>query len=299
MPSQAGIFRPLARIVPALALFLRLPSGAQTSITENPPPVAPTNGTGTEATTAEEDGFDASAFFKRHLFGYEPMYYIAGFETPAAKFQFGLKYQLVSTEEHLGQSAPWLTGFHFAYTQTSLHDWEKPSSPFRDSSYKPEAFFAWRLPLEAAWPKTDLQAGFQHESNGKDGTDSRSLNIVYLQLQTTFGHAHGFELKVEPRGWFYVGDMSDNEDLPEYRGYASLRLTTSWKRRLQIAATGQIGSDWDKGRLSIDASYPLFCPKTGGLGVYLYSQYFLGYGESLLEFNRRSSAFRAGFALFR
>jgi outer membrane phospholipase A len=35
----------------------------------------------------------------------------------------------------------------------------------------------------------------------------------------------------------------------------------------------------------------------GNLGLYLSAQYFLGYGESLLYYNERSSAFRLGFAL--
>jgi len=37
----------------------------------------------------------------------------------------------------------------------------------------------------------------------------------------------------------------------------------------------------------------------GNVGLYLYAQYFLGYGESLLNYNERTSAFRLGFALFR
>jgi Phospholipase A1 len=35
------------------------------------------------------------------------------------------------------------------------------------------------------------------------------------------------------------------------------------------------------------------------LGLHLYTKYFLGYGESLLCYNERSSAFRLGFALYR
>jgi len=35
------------------------------------------------------------------------------------------------------------------------------------------------------------------------------------------------------------------------------------------------------------------------LGLDLDAKYFLGYGESLLRYNERSSAFRLGFALYR
>jgi len=38
---------------------------------------------------------------------------------------------------------------------------------------------------------------------------------------------------------------------------------------------------------------------SGNLALYLYLQYFWGYGETLLRYNDRTSSFRVGFALFR
>lgn len=66
-----------------------------------------------------------------------------------------------------------------------------------------------------------------------------------------------------------------------------------------LTAGGPVGDDWNRGNLQVDLSYPLMRFLYGNLGLYLYAQYFLGYGESVLYYNERSSAFRLGFALYR
>jgi outer membrane phospholipase A len=72
-----------------------------------------------------------------------------------------------------------------------------------------------------------------------------------------------------------------------------------WGRGLLLSATGRLGDDANRGALQLDLSYPLMRFLYGNVGLYLYAQYFLGYGESLLRYNERSSALRFGFALFR
>jgi outer membrane phospholipase A len=191
---------------------------------------------------------------------------------------------------------------HLAYTQTSLWDLESLSKPFVDTSYKPEMFFV--LPRVDAgrwadWIRLDLQAGLQHESNGKSGADSRSLNLGYFDAKVTLGAEGGFQASVAPRAWVYLGSLDENPDLPDYRGYFGLRTTLGWDKGLLLAAKGQVGDDWNRGNLQVDLSYPLMRFLYGNLGLYLYAQYFLGYGESLLHYNERSSAFRLGFALYR
>jgi phospholipase A1 len=87
--------------------------------------------------------YDPVQFFKEHISGYEPMYLIAGPESPAVKFQISFKYQILNSYGWLAQHAPLLKGFHFAYTQTSLWDFNGLSSPFYDTSYKPEILYLW------------------------------------------------------------------------------------------------------------------------------------------------------------
>jgi hypothetical protein len=91
-----------------------------------------------------KDLFDPQGLFKQHVFGHEPFYFIAGTKSPNAKIQLSFKYRLLSAEDSPNSWAndqPWLEGFHFAYTQTSLWDWRKESAPFFDTSYKPELLY--------------------------------------------------------------------------------------------------------------------------------------------------------------
>lgn len=242
------------------------------------------------AETESNDIFDPVDYFRRHISPYEPIYFIAGGEDPNAKFQFGFKYQIFDT------NSPLLGGFHFAYTQTSLWDLRGPSSPFFDSSYKPEGLYSYENLLGGGptnWYRLDVQVGVQHESNGKGGADSRSLNIAYVRPTLTLGKPDGLHLMLQPRVWGYLGDLSDNPDIEEYRGYADLRVALTWKC-LQLAAFGRIGKDGENHSVQVDLTYKI--PKTA---VYLDAQYFTGYGESLLLYNRRSDVFRVGISLYR
>jgi len=249
---------------------------------------------------AEESA--AAEFFKEHFSGYEPLYFIVGGDYPNAKFQISFKYQLFSNTGPLAQKLPALKGLHLAYTQTSLWDLTANSKPFVDTSYKPEVFYAMQRVDGghwADWLRLDLQAGLQHHSNGKSDADSRSLNSAYFEPTLVVGNQDDFHVSVAPRVWAYLGGLDENPDIKDYYGNVGVRSTLGWGKGLLLSATGRIGDDANRGALQLDLSYPLMRFLYGNVALYLYAQYFTGYGESLLRYNERTSAFRVGFALFR
>lgn len=250
-----------------------------------------------------EDGkpFDPGRFFAQQISPHEPMYFIAGDESPNAKFQISFKYQLLNEAGWLAKHAPALKGFNVAYTQTSLWDLRAPSAPFFDTSYKPAFIYSWDRVVgreDVDWFRLDLQGGAQHESNGKNGVDSRSQNILYFRPTLVFGRDDRFQLTLQPRVWGYVGDLSDNPDLDEYRGYFDLRAVMGWRRGLQLSALGRMGHEGNHHSAQFDLTYPMM-KIVGSFSVYLQAQYFTGYGESLLRYNQRTDSFRVGFALYR
>jgi outer membrane phospholipase A len=257
----------------------------------------------TPPTTPEtEQESSAVEFFKEHVSGYQPFYFIAGPEYPNAKFQISFKYQLFSDTGYLAKNFPAIKGLHLAYTQTSLWDLTSTSKPFVDTSYKPEVFYTMRRVdggRWADWFRLDLQAGLQHESNGKSGVDSRSLNIAYVEPTLWAGNEDGFRFSLAPRVWTYLGSLDENPNIKDYRGYVGIRSTLGWGKGLLLSATGRLGDDGNKGSLELDLSYPLMQFLYRNLGLYIYGQYFVGYGESLLRYDERSWAARFGFAIFR
>lgn len=235
---------------------------------------------------------------------HEPIYFMWGPEDPNVKFQISLKYQLINPDSDLGHAAPFLKGFHAAYTQTSFWDIGADSGPFFDSSYKPELLYLYSREIQnvGPWSRFDLQAGLQHESNGKGGADSRSLNIAYVRPVLTFGDpgtGRGKFIAIAPRLWGYLGHQYDNPDIENYRGYGDLKIIAGWRDGFQLAAIGRLGNDWDKGLLEIDASYPLRKLTRGAVDMYLYGQYVNGFGESLLDYNEHDVTYRIGLALVR
>ncbi len=245
--------------------------------------------------------FDPGRFFMQQISPYEPMYFIAGDEAPNAKFQISFKYQLLNEIGWLARKAPALKGFNIAYTQTSLWDLSARSTPFFDSSYKPAFIYSWDRVVgreDVDWFRLDLQGGAQHESNGKGGVDSRSQNIIFFRPTLVFGRDDNFQLTLQPRAWGYIGGLSDNPDLDEYRGYFDLRAVIGWRRGLQLSALGRMGHNGNNSSAQFDLTYPMM-KIVGSFSLYLQVQYFTGYGESLLRYNQRSDVFRLGFSLYR
>jgi outer membrane phospholipase A len=232
---------------------------------------------------------------------YEPTYFVVG-DRPSARFQFSFKYQFIDPESPFGSSHPWISSLRFAYTQTSLWDLAGSSQPFTDSSYRPELFFA-RDKLDGVnllgVKQFGLQTGLAHESNGRDGDDSRGINTAYVQPVLFYGEEKEFNLRVMPKIYAYLGGNDGNKDIADYRGFVDMRVIVGKFNGFELSALGRLGRDFDKGSLQFDATYPLQALGQGTFDLYLQCQYFTGYGESLLTYNQSTQSLRVGIGLSR
>ncbi len=243
------------------------------------------------------------------LTGYKDNYIISGFSAGTeVKFQFSLKIDL--WPNHTNHS------FYFGYTQKSLWNLYQPSSPFVDSNYNPELFYGYfkrygdvdwapgkvRLFIDSA------RVGLEHESNGRDGLDSRGWNRVYGYLN--FGAYFGADVyaTLALKGWlppFIVDEY--NPDIVDYLGYGEGTAVLgydpdhpSWWGGGDVGARYFHGrsTEWGRQGTELFAQWrPAYDDRQSfwRFTPYFYAQFFHGYGEYLLNYNQKETAFRVGF----
>ncbi|MBE7540321.1 MAG: phospholipase A [Opitutaceae bacterium] len=235
--------------------------------------------------------------FAGRLSAHEGIYFVYGTKKPAAKFQFSFKYRLLGVE-HDGVPRT----LQFAYTQRSLWDITGPSSPFFDTSYMPELMIESLAPMPTTpsdrfiW--LGYQAGYKHESNGRDGPLSRSLNTLNLRTAFVVGNPDGWRMIVIPEIFGYVFDLDNNPDIADYRGYGLLRMIVGKNDGPALMFSGRAGKDFDHFTWQLDLTVP-FRTRLLEFESYLLLQYFNGFGESLRTYRLKSDEARLGISFVR
>lgn len=291
-----------------LVLTLDLPGGVNYSVLvtipsdqgdKNPSIITNENPTYPDTETAGDKSENTASFFS-NFSGYEPIYFLYGAEPSNAKFQLSFKYRVINPQANLAQKWPWLSRLHLGYTQTAFWDLSSESRPFTDIIFQPALFYQYQLENPAFIPAAShfgILTGIQHQSNGKDGSESRSLNFAYIEPNATFSIGQNMELNLRARVWAYLGDLSDNPDIRDFRGNALISAgignLDGWMLMSELRGNPGTG----KGSLQFDLSYPL--NRILSRDIYFFGQLYSGYGESLIGYNRKDTSLRFGIALHR
>lgn len=226
---------------------------------------------------------------------YEPAYFSVGTRGGTnAKFQLSFKYRIFDSL--------WDTGItdhiYFGYTQTSIWDLETGSAPFRDTSYRPSLFY-YRNDLASFGTRAQLgmQAGVEHESNGKSGADSRSINTLFVRPVVLVGDLSRRHWTIAPKIWTYL-EKDDNPDIADYRGYFDLLVKYGSENSWFVSSNLRKGARAGYGSMQLDGAYALTKSRQGRVGTYLHLQYFNGWGENILDYDKKfKSQFRIGLML--
>ncbi len=220
----------------------------------------------------------------------DPIYFlIGGSNGTTAKFQVSVKYPIWR---------PW--NVFVGYSQLSVWDLSTESKPFRDNNYRPSVF--WSEPLVYSLPQwkstLGLRAGVEHESNGRGGDTSRSINIAYIRPE--FRKELGGEqyLEFRPKIYNYL-DKAENTDIGRYRGYVDWNLRYGGRRWL-LGTTVRQGTSGGSRQFDLSWRPDSTWTRNPDEGLFLYAQIFSGYGETLLDFKtRRPTQFRIGIGVVR
>lgn len=190
---------------------------------------------------------------------------------------------LVPIINHLFKQKP--LSLNFSYTQLMYWQVYAKSQYFRETNYEPE------LLIENYFsPHWAAQMGVNHQSNGRGGILERSWNRFFLQLR----YANNGWL-ASLRGWALMNekDSSDvhNPDIARYLGYENLVISHNVFGAKGSVELQNIESGLKRGYVQVTLSYPIF------KSLSLYGQFFNGYGQSMLEYNHRSTSAGIGLAL--
>jgi phospholipase A1 len=190
---------------------------------------------------------------------------------------------------------------YFGYTQKSF--WEafnsSRSSPFRETDFNPELFYRWVPENQKAWHHTGLDAGFEHESNGRSLPDSRSWNRFYLSPFQAAG-----EHVVYWKWWWRVPEdgskppndpgRDDNPDIQDYYGYSELHFEQQVFDQHLIHAMVRLNPATGRGAFNLQYSVP-----NSGNEFFWMFYLWQGYGESLIDYNRSITRVGIGVMLAR
>jgi phospholipase A1 len=190
----------------------------------------------------------------------------------------------------------------FAYTQQSYWQVFTPalSRPFRSTDHEPEFMYIYpaTAALAGGWQVRYAGVGLVHQSNGQSLPLSRSWNRVYLMAGAE--HPGGFTLNA--RVWQRIHEDAVNDDNPHISDYIGrAELIGSWdadaaqtfaltlRNNLRGFDKGSVRLEWMRKIASVTPS------SQGSLRFHV--QLFHGYGDSLLDFNRRRTVLGVGLSL--
>lgn len=246
--------------------------------------------------------------YRMILSGYKDNYFISGFTHDSeVKFQFSIKMDLWPNRTN--------HSVFFGYTQKSIWNLYRESSPIVDNNYNPELFYGYAKhygdiiwqPGRVVWFIDSGRVGFEHESNGRDGDASRAWNRIYGYLNAGAYLGTDHYVTLAGKGWLCPFWMDDrNNNITSYRGYGEATLVYGydparphWWGGGHVSVMYFQGAVADLARHGLEADLQ-WRPAYGNrvswwrLTPNFYAQLFQGYGEYLLAYDQKETAFRIG-----
>lgn len=206
---------------------------------------------------------------------------------PISKIQFSFKSPVI-------ENFP----LYAAYSQIIFWRLREDSKPFEDATYNPEIFY--RYGIKGNDLKSIDFGAWEHNSNGRKGPDSRSYDQSYVRLNYAF-EARDWVTEVSGKAsWIYNKDET-NLDIYKYISpfEFSVRfiqlfdsIVDKGELSLDLRPGGSYGQDWHMGGYQVGFSFRL-----GGLKIVpaFYLQYYHGYAETLVNYDKKLDQYRAGF----
>jgi len=197
-----------------------------------------------------------------------------------------------------------LQGLFFGFTAVSF--WQvynnAISKPFRETNYEPEIFYNFDTEFSVFGYKFNgAQLGFNHQSNGQNQLRSRSWNRLWASMLFSSQNSYYFL-----KSWYRLPEEDkqdeldptgdDNPDITHFLGHFELGYGTRFNTGLgefgfHTQIRNNLKTSDNKGSIELNLSYPI------NDRYEILLQYFNGYGDSLIDYNRHQQRIGLGIQL--
>jgi phospholipase A1 len=232
-------------------------------------------------------------FDKQPYFGlYKDNYFVIG---PAigeriTRENTNVKFQISIAQKLTKSVLPFGTYLYLFYSQKCFWNVLEESLPMTDLNFNPGIGLAKPLFVKNRFiGKVSLI--LEHESNGRDGDESRSWNKISLAANVMIDP----HIMVHGKVWIPIIDGQNNKDILDYCGLYQTGIQVfndNHRFTGSVILTKRRG--WNLNyNTTVELAYRLWKKDN----QYLFLQYYNGYGEGLLEYNKFHSQLRIGIVI--
>ncbi|TVZ26385.1 phospholipase A1 [Gillisia sp. Hel_I_86] len=224
---------------------------------------------------------------------YQDNYFITGVPTNKAitKNNSDIKYQ-ISFKQLVSRATLPLNSYLFlTYSQKAFWNVYSLSSPFEEINFNPGIGLGKPVFNKEGYIFGLAELKFEHESNGRDSLDSRSWNRITGAFHTPIGRRTLLSVKA----WAPIAYKENHPDILDYVGLGEIKVEqTIIRNRLIADLTVRKGLEGWKGAASSRLLYKLF---NNSGNQYLMLEWFVGYAESLIDYDKYTSMVRLGYVI--
>lgn len=230
------------------------------------------------------------AFDSQPYFGiYKDNYFIGGVPIghKPTRQNSNVKFQISVAQRLTKSTLPGGTYLYLFYTQKVFWNVLENSMPMTDLNFNPGIGLSKPLFVRNRYiGKATMM--IEHESNGKDGDASRSWNKISFGANIIIDN----NLMVYGKFWIPIVDGENNRDILRYCGiYQAGLQVMSNNGRFNGSVTLVKRKGWKPNYNTIvEFGWKIW----KNANEYLFLQYYNGYGEGLLEYNKFHSTLRIG-----
>jgi len=229
--------------------------------------------------------FDKRAFFSL----YKDNYFVGGtvIGTSPTIHNSDVKFQ-ISIQQRLTKSVlPFHSYLYLFYSQKAIWNVLEPSLPFHDLNFNPGIGVS-KLVIMKGRLVGKITMMIEHESNGRDGLESRSWNKLSWSGEAYIDP----QLMVHAKYWLPLIDDKNNRDILKYSGiyqtgFQFKTLNDKWV----FDATLIKRQGWN---LNFNTILQVGFRLNYKSNQFLMLQYYNGYGECMLDYNKFHSRLRIG-----